>query len=253
MPYKEIDIADIGKIKIYKRRGNRSLRLTVAADGTVRVTMPTWAPYNAGAAFAASRRNWIIAHSKPHTSLLTSGQQIGKTRRLFFEQSALVRSVKTNVRSASVVITHRYDQLSSDEEVQAAAQAASWRALRSEAQQLLGRRLEQLATVHGFSYRSLAIKRMKTRWGSCDQHANIVLNLFLVQLPWEFIDYVILHELAHTRALNHGPDFWHELEAHLPGARSLKRQMKDFHPTVLTRAELDLLGPSPARQPQAMA
>lgn len=244
MPYKEIDIADIGKIKIYKRRGNRSLRLTVAADGTVRVTMPTWAPYHAGAAFAASRRNWIIAHSKLQTNLLTNGQQIGKTRHLFFEQSALVHAIKTNVRSASVVITHRYDQLSSDEDVQAAAQAASWRALRSEAQQLLGKRLDQLASAHGFSYRSLAIKRMKTRWGSCDQHANIVLNLFLVQLPWEFIDYVILHELAHTRALNHGPDFWRELEAQLPAARALKRRMREYHPMLLTRTEIDLLASS---------
>lgn len=243
MPYKEIELHGIGKVKLYKRRGNRSLRLTVAADGTVRVTMPVWAPYQAGAAFAESRRSWILAHNKSQSELLINGQPIGKTHRLFFEQSALVQTVKTSVRRAEVVVTHRFDQLSTDDDVQAAAQTASWRALRTQSRVLLGKRLSQLAGTHGFSYHSLTIKRMKTRWGSCDQHGNIVLNLFLVQLPWEYIDYVIIHELTHTRVLNHGPDFWQEFERHLPDARALKRQMKRFQPTLIAHYDKMVTAP----------
>ncbi len=233
MPYKEFEISDIGKVTIYKRKGTRSLRLTVAPDGSVRVTMPTWAPYQAGVAFIASRRAWIQAQHSRSATLLVHGQQIGKVHRLVFQPDPLVDTVRTSVRRAEVVVSHSPRTVTSDEVVQAAAQAACWRALKVQSKQLLGQRLEQLALAHNFSYKSLHIKRMKSRWGSCDQHGNIVLNLFLVQLPWEFIDYVILHELVHTKALNHGPDFWQLLEIHLPGARAKRRKMKIYRPTLL--------------------
>ena len=233
MPYKEFDVNGIGKVKVYKRRGTRSLRLTVVADGTVRVTMPIWAPYQAGVAFIASRRAWIQAHHSQSATLLVHGQQIGKVHRLVFQPDPLVDTVRTSVRRAEVIISHSPRTLTSDEVVQAAAQAACWRALKLQSKQLLGRRLEQLALAHNFTYKSLSIKRMKSRWGSCDQHGNIVLNLFLVQLPWEFIDYVILHELTHTKALHHGPDFWQLLESHLPDARDQRRKMKIYRPSLL--------------------
>jgi predicted metal-dependent hydrolase len=110
---------------------------------------------------------------------------------------------------------------------------ASIRALRKQATSLLLARLKQIAAEKGLSYRSSAIKQLKSRWGSCDQHANITLNLYLVQLPWHLIDYVILHELAHTQVLHHGPDFWDVLERLQPNARSLRRAMKEYRPTLL--------------------
>ncbi len=236
MPFKEFDIHGIGKVKIYKRRGSRNVRLTVAADGAVRVTVPYWAPYQAGANFAASRRAWIAAQGRQKGTSLQPGQIIGKSHHLFFEQSATVDMPKTSVKRGQIVVVYRFDQTAEDPDVQAAAVAASWRALRQQTRQLLGKRLAELAQAHGFVYRSFAAKRMKTRWGSCDQHGNIVLNIFLVQLPWEYIDYVILHELVHTQALNHGPDFWRLLESHLPGARAQKRAMKQFQPALFPTA-----------------
>lgn len=237
MPYKEFEVNGIGTVKLYKRKGTRSLRLTVVADGHVRVTMPMWAPYQAGLAFATSRRAWIQAQARPGTAELQHGAYIGKTHRLVFQQDVATSTVKTSVRRAEVVVTYNPRQTATDKAVQAAAQAACWRALRSQSLQLLGRRLEQLAAGHNLTYKSLSIKRLKSRWGSCDQHGNIVLNLFLVQLPWEYIDYVILHELTHTVALNHGPDFWHVLETHLPNARKLRRDMKAYQPTLLVARE----------------
>ena len=73
---------------------------------------------------------------------------------------------------------------------------------------------------------------MTSRWGSCDQQHNIVLNLFLMQLPWELIDYVLVHELAHTQVLRHGPDFWQLMERLLPDCRSLRRRMRDHQPVL---------------------
>lgn len=234
MPYKEFDISGIGKVTIYKRRGNRSLRLSVAADGSVRVSIPTWAPYQAGLTFMMSRRSWIMAQSHSTQELLSPGMAVGKTRRLVFYKDPTSDRVKTSVRKGEVIITHPARLTYDNPEVQQAAQSACWRALRSEAMQLLAPRLRQLAEQHGFAYRSINVKRMKSRWGSCDQKKNIVFNLFLIQLPWDCIDYVILHELAHTRAMNHGPDFWQALETVLPNAKQLKRKMRAYQPTLMS-------------------
>src|SRR5262249_22487168 len=120
----------------------------------------------------------------------------------------------------------------SDVEVQRIAEAASIRALRRQAEQLLPQRLAGLATKHGFRYRSVAVKRLKSRWGSCDQHKNIVLNLFLMQLPWECIDYVLIHELVHTEVLRHGPDFWAAMARELPDVKRLRKQMRQYQPVL---------------------
>src|SRR5690606_36436720 len=96
--------------------------------------------------------------------------------------------------------------------VQKAAQAAAIRALRKEAETLLPQRLRTLAEQTGFTYNSVAVKQPKSRWGSCSHQKHITLNLFLMQLPWRLIDYVLLHELTHTKVMRHGPPFWAELE-----------------------------------------
>jgi hypothetical protein len=161
-----------------------------------------------------------------------NGMAVGKTRMLHFIPSAEVTRVKTSVHATEVIVIYNVGLSISDQVVQAAAQSACYRALKSEAAKLLAPRLNELAIKFGFAYRSMNIKRMKSRWGSCDQHKNIVFNLFLMQLPWECIDYVILHELTHTRVLHHGPNFWREFEAVLPGARRMRGVMRQYRPVL---------------------
>lgn len=234
MAYKQFQVDGVGTIKIYKRKTNRSLRLTVAADGDVRITIPLWAPYRAGLAFAQARRAWIAAHIKPTAhDTLVQGLKVGKSHRLLFVQDDTVEVPRTAIRSTEIIITHGPHQLPTDHDIQELARKACWRALRRQALTLLGQRLDQLAALHHFTYRSFAVKRMKTRWGSCDQYGNIVLNLYLIQLPWELIDYVITHELTHTKVLHHGPDFWDTLEVVRPDARTLKKAIKAYRPTLL--------------------
>jgi predicted metal-dependent hydrolase len=234
MPYKEFRIDGIGTVKVYRRKGNRSMRLTVSGDGNVRVSLPMWAPYQAGVAFAASRQGWITKQTQRIPDIvLVHGQQIGKAHHLRFQPSPIADVAKATVRGTTIITTYHPRQQTNDPTVQAVARAACLRALRIQAGELLGRRLQQLADLHDVAYEGLSIKRMKTRWGSCDQRRHIVLNLFLIQLPWECIDYVILHELAHTKALNHGPTFWKTLEGWLPNARSLRKAMRAYQPTLL--------------------
>ena len=233
MPFKEFDVPGLGKIRVYKRRGARSLRLSLPAGNVARVTVPSWTPYQTGLSFALSKRDWISAHAQPARGFLRHGQTVGKSHRLIFQPLATVNGIRTRVRTAEVVVSHSARYASTDGVVQTAAEQACCRALKSQAEQLFRPRLDALADRYGFVFRDMRIKRMKSRWGSCDQHGNIVLNSFLVQLPWELIDYVMVHELTHTVALNHGTAFWHRFEAAMPDARVRRKAMRTYRPILL--------------------
>lgn len=231
MAYKEFALDERTPVKIYKRRSSRNLRLTLAPNGEVRVSIPTWTPYRVGLEFARSRRTWIASQQRPETPL-GDGQAVGKAHRLRFAPVAGATRVSGRIKQTEIIIQYPEHLSAADPAVQAAARRAGIRALRRQAESLLPARLEQLAARHGFTYRSVTIKQMKGRWGSCDQHANIVLNLYLMQLPWASIDYVLLHELTHTRLLRHGPDFWQAMEKLLPDVRQLRKAMRDHQPVL---------------------
>ena len=96
------------------------------------------------------------------------------------------------------------------------------------AKNIIVERLAALAGQHGFNYNKVFIRNQKTRWGSCSVKNNINLNLHLVRLPAVLMDYVILHELLHTRIKNHGPDFWQSLEELIPNAKTLDRELNRY-------------------------
>ncbi|MDR0995216.1 MAG: M48 family metallopeptidase [Tannerella sp.] len=113
--------------------------------------------------------------------------------------------------------------------VQAIIKSFIGRALRHEAKRVLPARLERLAGEYGFSYNGLRIADTKTRWGSCSAGKHINLSLSLMLLPDRLMDYVLLHELCHTREMNHGPRFWALMDSVTGGqARALRKEMRNY-------------------------
>ena len=101
--------------------------------------------------------------------------------------------------------------------------------MRQEGKTYLPARTAELARLHKFDFENVFVKHVKSRWGSCSSTNNINFNLHLMRLPERLIDYVILHELAHTVEKNHGPGFWKLLEKVCPGARKLDKELNQFH------------------------
>jgi len=99
---------------------------------------------------------------------------------------------------------------------------------RSKARQQLTGRLNMLAKEHGFRFNKIYIRRQKTRWGSCSRNGNISLNIKLMLLPEDLVDYVILHELVHTRVHNHGKRFWEELDKYVEKSKSKASRLKKY-------------------------
>lgn len=101
-----------------------------------------------------------------------------------------------------------------------------------EARRILAPRLDALARRHGFSYGRLTVRNQKTRWGSCSAANNISLNARLIRLSGDLRDYVILHELVHTRIKHHGPAFWDALDRLVGNSRELRKRLRR-HPIEL--------------------
>ncbi len=78
-------------------------------------------------------------------------------------------------------------------------------------------RITDLASDFGYKFSKITIRSQKTRWGSCSAKNNISLNIHLARLPQHLCDYVLLHELVHTKVKNHGKNFWAELDKNTGG------------------------------------
>ena len=96
------------------------------------------------------------------------------------------------------------------------------------ARQVLIPRLKYLAEKHGFEYNKVALRNQKTRWGSCSSKNNINLNINLVSLPQDLMDYVLVHELTHTKIKNHSKDFWNHLGKHIPNPKQQNKKLRNY-------------------------
>ena len=218
-------------VTIFKRRSNKNLKLSITPSGLIRLSIPVWASYASGINFALSKLNWIKTQVKP-TNMLVDNQAVGKFHHIKFSQITGINKTSSKIISTQIIIKYPTTSAISDKDVQTQATRASLKALRQQAKTLLPRRLNELAVKYDFTYDRVTVKQFKSRWGSCDNKQHIVLNFFLMQLPWELIDYVLLHELAHTKVLKHGPDFWKMLESVSPKAKTLRKQINTYQPVL---------------------
>jgi hypothetical protein len=98
----------------------------------------------------------------------------------------------------------------------------------SKAEALLIERTIELAKQHGLTHNRVTVRNQKTKWGSCSSKDNISLNIQLTLLPQELMDYVILHELAHTKVKNHSPAFWQELDKYVANSKTVDAKLKHY-------------------------
>jgi predicted metal-dependent hydrolase len=218
-------------VVIARRKGTRSLRLAVKSDGTIRITVPYAISEKQALRFIEQKAEWITKHHKKQV-LLENGAHIGKSHRLEFLNQD-ISSVKTRLTTNTVTIRLPISIQWNDKQAQAAARKACERALKKESETLLPQRLLYIAEKNGISYKSCSVKKLKSRWGSCDTHKNIILNIYLIQLDWRLIDYVMLHELAHTKHQHHQTDFWNYLTTLLPDCKSRRRELKQMPTDIL--------------------
>lgn len=123
-------------------------------------------------------------------------------------------SVQIRGKSYTVRLLHEDDTI----------EGVIWDMMKKEALLYLPGRVKELSEQFGFKITGLKIRKMRTRWGSCTPRKSINLNSWLVMLPEHLSDYVILHELVHTKFPDHSTRFWEELDRITGGQSKILRK-----------------------------
>lgn len=96
---------------------------------------------------------------------------------------------------------------------------------RQKAREKIAPRVRKWSKATGLEFRELKFMKFEKRWGSCTPANNILINIDAVKLPFSLIDYLIVHELVHTKIKNHSKEFWAELSKHILNWKELDDKM----------------------------
>lgn len=222
---------EFGDITVRRSMRASAIRISVAPNGSLRASIPTYAPLFVLKRFIKSSRQHLrsmLAQEAP-SYRLHDGMQIGKSHKLVV-RSSNETSVK-RVGQAIIVSLASTDKLS-DLDVEKKVRSVMQAALRIEAKSHLPKRLAYLAQRLDCDYEKVRFSHASGRWGSCNSQGTISLNIALMKLPFELIDYVIIHELCHTKQMNHSPQFWALVELADPDYKTHRKQLKTQSPSI---------------------
>jgi predicted metal-dependent hydrolase len=222
-------------------RLRRSSRRTIGfcIDGTgLAITAPRWVTIADIESAILDKQNWIV---KKLTEWQTRVEQralpridwkdgaqfpyLGKTISVSLGSAASALSFDDATNVLSLAMPAFADAQQIKDRVQ------GW--LQSEAKRIFGERLAVYAAKLGVEYRAYALSSAATRWGSCSSDGKIRLNWRLIHFPMSIIDYVVAHELAHLREMNHSPRFWQTVESIFPEFREARHTLKHHPPDLL--------------------
>lgn len=218
---------DFGKIHFVVRRSARNITMRVKEDG-LHVTTPPYrsitALLEAIAPFRERLRN-VCSEVKPKPFDLNFSIE-AECFRLKLETSPL-KNFTVSMRDETVVIACPAHADFTTDRVQTLVKNAVMRAMRKKAEEYLPPLVQYWSSLFDLPYNKVTISKARSRWGSCSSKRDISLSFYLMLLPAHLMDYVILHELAHTREMNHGPKFWELLNQLTDGkALALRKELR---------------------------
>jgi predicted metal-dependent hydrolase len=222
---------DFGEITIRRSPLARAISVRVAPNGRLRANLPPYAGLSALKRMINASRSDIakLLDSQNSHTPLTDGMTIGKSHTLLVSDGSLLTATLTK---SHVRLTLPPSVVLDDPLIDGTLTPIIIKALRQEAKAYLPRRLQYLASAHGFSYEQVRFSHASSRWGSCSSRGTISLNIALMKLPFELIDYVLIHELSHLDYMNHSPEFWQLVGRLDPDYRDHRRVLKTHNPSA---------------------
>jgi hypothetical protein len=224
---------EFGKITIRRSARATQIRVRVAPDGTLRASLPMRTPIILVKHLLKTSRDElrkILAQSKPEYTY-ENGMKIGKSHTLVVQH--IDNQAPSVTRHGQQIIVKLPIELQLSSPIIARRiRDVVIATLRIEAKSYLPRRLLFLSQKYEFTYEQIRFSHASGRWGSCSSNGTISLNIALMKLPFELIDYVIIHELSHTRQMNHSPIFWLIVSQADPNYKAHRRELKSQNPSI---------------------
>lgn len=227
----------------FRRGQRRTIGFTIGADGLV-VSAPRWTSLTEVEAALRAKEGWIVAkldQARIRQARLESARiewREGAGIPFLGEELILVLDPRQRHGRGGAVLAAAADALpdvprqalhvglpqdATPEQLRDTCQA--W--LMRQARRIFTARLDHFAPQLDVRWQRLGLSSAGTRWGSASADASIRLNWRLVHFSQPVIDYVVVHELAHLREMNHSPRFWQHVQAVLPDYAERRSALKN--------------------------
>lgn len=216
------------------RRSERARNIYIAIDPKtgLEIILPKRATIHEALSFLDTKRRWVEKHA--HLLNISTAMVVPEVKlpdSIKFEALSLEyvfryhpipgsKRIKIYPDGQQIFVAGATENISS-----AIVCIKVW--LKRQAEIYLSPWLQQISNAHGLCYHSLSFRGQNTLWGSCSRTKDISLNYKLLFLPQRLVQYVLVHELCHTKHLNHSKKFWGLVAKLEPNYASLRRELRD--------------------------
>jgi hypothetical protein len=226
---KNFSIGGIRRCHLRRSGRARRMRIELRPDSSLLIVVPRGTREDQWLAFVLGKRDWIIRSLADMRSSCPArpGVDTGLPAiidLLYTGQALTVSYGQKSRKRLEAEDTGISIYTSGNHEQQASELLVSW--LKARARDVFTDRLNTIASETGLEWNRLCIRGQRTRWGSCSAKKNISLNYKLLFLPAHLTDHVLLHELAHTRELNHSNRFWELMQRHDASCQEHRNELK---------------------------
>jgi hypothetical protein len=206
------------------RSRRKTISLIVHPDASLEVRAPRQMTEQAILEFVESHLDWIHKqqtrarrYAPPPPKQFTEGEMF-----LFLGQSYPLRIVPR--QRPSLIFENKVFRLSKSALPKAKETFARW--YKAQAMGILSEQVKSIAGRYGFTFQKIRISSARTRWGSCSSKGTLSFTWRLIMAPPEIVEYVVVHELVHTKIHNHSKKFWTNVAQILPGFKTNVRWLK---------------------------
>ncbi|WP_397475336.1 M48 family metallopeptidase [Pusillimonas sp.] len=243
MRWREVNTAHQPIGFMLRRSRRKSIGLAINDDGLL-VTAPNWVTLAQIDAAVQEKSRWILdklrlLHERRQQLAMADTQWKDGTQIPYLGQRielGLGHAAQVHAFTGNPFEPQRGDRLLLTLPLDADHQRVrdsvhTW--LQARAAEWFEKRLNHFLAANNLAINRWRLSSASTRWGSCSSDGNIMLNWRLIHFDPEVIDYVVVHEIAHLRQMNHSKDFWKEVGRMLPGFESARNVLRRHDPATL--------------------
>lgn len=218
-------------------RARKTVGISVSKREGVKISAPPWITEKQIREIVIQKSGWIIKkilHNVQRINLLQLENDMAyyhmgnlhKLNIICTDQRRM--SVQLTIQGFNVFVPRNIDM----EERPKKIRKAMYDWFKKEALSLFNERVEYYSDIIRMKPKAIAVKKQKTRWGSCSSRGNINLNIKLLMLPPDIMDYVIVHEMIHLKIMNHSSEFWKSVASVLPDYRNRIKLLKEYREAI---------------------
>lgn len=209
----------------HPRARKLKLRYDAARDAAI-ITLPPGTSEKTGLEFALRNRDWLITQKSSfngHQDILSPGNYLS-----FLGHDHLIlhrpdTSGRVSCEEGEIIVGGPAGGFE--------VRLLNW--LKKQARQRLEQQVRDKASQLGVKYHKVRIGDPKTRWGSCSSRGTLSFSWRLIMTPASVFEYVVAHEVAHLKEMNHSPAFWREVDRLVDHSRNSRRWLRRHGPQLM--------------------